>query len=157
MHIQYCAKFIQWGYNHNILIFLPLPPLFSFIFAIVPSNFHPSEIPPHLPSPTISSPLQSISSNLSIHPTSLRWEAVQLPVAELSEEVCPERRAGATPQHAPEEPQQAPVGHLSRLSAHIIVLKCKHLGNICLYPLSSVSPDPLTPFALKTQPSGESC
>lgn len=30
--------------------------------------------------------------------------------------------------------------------------KCKHLGDICLYFLPSVNPDPVIPFALETQP-----
>lgn len=37
----------------------------------------------------------------------VRWEAFHLPLVQLSEEVCPLWRAGAPPQHAPEEPEQA--------------------------------------------------
>lgn len=96
-------------------------------FHLISLLFHPTFILPKSLLTSHQQPLRlfnpsSLSSNLSVHPASLRWEAVQLPVAELSEEVCPERWVGATPQHAPEEPQQAPVGHLSLLSAHITVL-----------------------------------
>lgn len=50
---------------------------------------------------------------LHVFHSHFRWEAVQLPLAKLSEEVRPQWWVGAAPQHAPEEPLQAPTGHLS--------------------------------------------
>lgn len=44
-------------------------------------------------------------------------------MAQLSEEVCQVRWAGSSPQHAPEEPDQAPAGHLSRILASLTALK----------------------------------
>lgn len=46
-------------------------------------------------------------------PLLVRWEALHLPLVQLSEEVCPLWRAGAPPQHAPEEPDQAAACHLN--------------------------------------------
>lgn len=54
-------------------------------------------------------------------------------MAQLPEEVRPERRAGATPQHAPEEPQQAPDGPLESLVSAYRLPSCKHPGYVRLY------------------------
>ena len=134
--------------------------MFLFLFTWLASSLNPSS-PTFFLSPH-HHPLRSFfffffftpPSVSSIPTRPVRWEAVQLPVAKLSEEVCPQRRAGATPQHAPEEPHQAPAGHLSLFwSAHITVSKCKHLAYICLYFLSAVNPNLVTPFFATMKPA----
>lgn len=62
-------------------------------------------------------------------PCARRREAISLSMAQLPEEVCQERRAGAAPQHAPEEPEQAPDGALeSLLSQRPSSALCKTSG-----------------------------
>lgn len=114
---------------------LPFPSVFLLDFTIIPSNLHPS-CTPYLP------------SNLP-PPPPLRWEAVQLSVAQLPEEVRPERWAGATPQHAPEEPYQAPASPLNHLVSTYQKSSCKHLGYICLYLLSLVWSRPGDPICTR--------
>lgn len=62
----------------------------------------------------------------TIIPTT-RWETFQLPVAQLPEEICPLGRAGTTPQHAPEEPEQTAAGTVRR-GTHPAPAACRWRG-----------------------------
>lgn len=74
---------------------------------------------------------QQCPSFFFVCPLLVRWEALYLPLVQLSEEVCPFWRAGAPPQHAPEEPDQAAASHLSSKRIRMMMMMKRKVAISC--------------------------
>lgn len=141
--------------KHNSLIFLPFSPFFPLDFIIIPSGLHLLLIPPLLLSPP--PVITVLSSSSSIRLLSLPTCPPVPPLSQVRSRLTAGgptvRRSlpgatswcdtttctrGTSPSSSwPSEASVSPYHYF----------KCKHLDYICLYFLSPVNPDLVTPFA----------